>query len=453
MRVLFFNKFIYTLYQSKYGLSYGIRVMRILDQLRKTEKYSIDELREVQTIKFKKLVTHVYDKVPYYREKMKKIGILPEDIKDIHDINHFPVLTKKEIKDNYSTILSSDILKRKAVRGSTGGTTGEPLIFYRDLNARLWTEATLLRGMSWAKYDLGFKGVDFRSHGWPSLLGKIRGRFINCHYFPAFSNDDDLLNYFNRIRELNPHYLTGYSSNLFRISSILKKNAVNDIKIPVILSTAEMLYDYQRDLIEDTFNGRVYDYYGCNEIGAMAFECEKGSKHISDEHVIIETTNFSGNHVHGLLGEITITDLDNYVMPFIRYKNGDIGQLSSRKCTCNRELTLLEKIDGRTQEFLKTCNGNYLPSIFFPSKFRNLQGIEHYQIIQTDINNITLKIVKNSSFSDVELDDMIRIIKKMIGDQINVTVEVCTDLPLTGRGKRRLIITHVPIELNMASNQ
>lgn len=445
----FFNKkAAYPVYQLKYGVNYGVKAIGIFERLIKSEVYSQDKLLEFQNVKFKRLITHAYENVPHYRKIMDERALKPEEIKSIEDIKYFPILTKDMINENINEFVSGDINKRNAIAGSTGGTTGKPLMFFRDLNTRLWTEAASLRGMSWAKYKIGAVGIDFRTDGWPSLLGKLRGSLINCNYFPALANETELVKYFTQIRLLEPFFITGYSSNLYRISSILDKHDIRGINIPIILSTAEMLYDYQRKFIERYFSGTVFDYYGCNEIGSIAYECEYNSKHITDEHLIVETIDSNGNNVVDSSGEITITDLDNFSMPFIRYKNGDIGQLTYSKCNCGRGLKVLKNIEGRTQEFLMSNDGNYVPAIYFPTRFRNLRGIEQYQIIQNDLFNITLKIVKNHLYTKQELTDMIKVIKEKIGDQINVTIEECSDLPLTGRGKRRLVITYLTLAIN-----
>lgn len=443
----FYEKVLFPLYQIKNGPTYGYKSIKLLRHLNDTQWLSQDEILLYQENKLRRLINHVYENVPYYGNLMQKIGIHPDNIRTVEDLKYFPVLSKKEIKDNFFRIISKDINNRKFTKASTGGTTGEPLSFYHDIKSRLWAEACLLRGMYWAKYQIGNTIVDFRSTNWPSLLGKIRTKMIQNYCFPAFAKEHELVSYIEKIKLLQPYALKGYASNLYRIVTVCQNQCKDEVQIPVIFSTAEMLYEYQREFIEKQLNSRVYDYYGCNEIGSIAYECEYNTKHISDEHVILETTDSMGNQINNTLGEITITDLDNYVMPFIRYKNGDVGIINNERCKCRRGLSLLKKVEGRTQDFLKTLDGNYVPSIFFPCRFRNLKGIKQYQIIQTDIHNITLKIVKDQFFCAGELEEMKKTIRTVLGDKININVEQCEHIPLTGRGKTRLVISHLPTEL------
>ncbi|MBI5055601.1 MAG: phenylacetate--CoA ligase family protein [Nitrospirae bacterium] len=434
------------MYKIKFGLRYGYQVIETLNKISKSQWLSHDELLEYQTAKLRRLIKHVYSSVRYYSAAMRNIGLRPEDIKGVEDLKYFPVLTKKDIKNNYDKLTSNDSHKRKISKASTGGTTGESLTVFRDMDTLTWTEAVLLRGMSWAGFSTGDKIVDFCSEGRPNLLGKVRTRLVNRYCFPAYAKENELIRHFEKIKSVRPFALTGYASNLYRIAAVCHKQKINDVKIPVIFSTAEMLYDHQRDFIEQTFNGRVFDYYGCNEIGSLAYQCEYGNKHISDEHVIVEATNAGGVPVMNVPGEITITDLDNYAMPLIRYKNGDVGVTATGACECGRGLSTIKSLQGRAQDFLRAEDGNYVPSIFFANRFRSIKGISQYQIIQNDARNITMKIVRNDSFSGAELTGMTDIIKGAIGQSVNIRVEECDSINITGRGKTRLVISHVPVE-------
>lgn len=448
LRTILTERVLYPLYQIKFGPAFGFNVINIRNVLDKTQWLSSTELSEYQTSKLRRLIQHVYNNVPYYSDIMHKKGLRPEDIRSAEDLKHFPVLTKKEIRENFDSIVSADIKKRRIIKASTSGTTGNPLIYYRDMNTFAWQEAARLRGWSWAQYQMGVPVIRFASPEWPSLLGKIRIGLINEHEYPAFAKNDELKIFFLQIKKLQPFCLSGMASNLFRMANVCAQNDIEEIQFPVVFSSAEMLYGYQRNFLEKHFKSQVYDFYGCNEIGSMAYECEYRNKHITEEHVVFEVIDSKGKCILDKPGEIAITDLDNFAMPFIRYKLGDVGTLTRSKCDCGRELNVLTNVEGRTQDFLKTLDGNYVPSVYFPTRFRDLKGIEQYQIIQNDIYNIILKIVKNEFYSCEELADMIRVMKEMIGASVNIQVEEYEHISLTGRGKSRLVISNVPKEFN-----
>jgi phenylacetate-coenzyme A ligase PaaK-like adenylate-forming protein len=430
---------LYSLYDWENG--YGtVKRLNFLDQ---SQWWSRDEIEDYQLLKLRRLVEHSHCHVPYYRRIMKENDVRPEDIKEIGDLARFPVLTKDTIRENFDDMISDDIRKRKAVKASTGGSTGEPLSFYRDRNTIVWSGAALLRGRSCAGYRIGKRSATFMACGTPSLPGKLH-EIINSHYpFPAFDSERELIECLKKVRRLKPFCIMSYGSNLYRIASICRNNGLEGLHIPVIFSTGEMLYDYQREFVEKVFAGKVFDYYGCNEINSLAYECEFHKRHIADEHVIVEITDSEGLPLSGAVGEVTITDLDNYAMPFIRYKNGDAGVLDDAECDCGRGLGILRDLEGRTQEFLKSVDGNLIPAIFFPSRFRSLTGISQYQIIQRDLTHILLRFVKNREFNAEELREMVAVIEAKLGKEVTVTTQENDHIPLTGRGKRRLVISEI----------
>ncbi len=439
IRTGIYESVLYPLYQ----YSYGAGVIGAFRHLEKTQWLSPAELYDYKFNKLKKLVNHAYAHVPYYRDVMTKNGIVPADINTLDDIRLFPVLTKELIRNNYDRLISDDNRNRKLYPASTGGSTGEPLRFVRDGNAVVWTEAALMRGKCWAGFRTGDRAVNFMTVGKSPWPGRIRERVINNFTFSAFEKQRELVGYARKIRKIGPKSVTSYASNLYRVARIFHDNGIRDLEVPVIFSTGEMLYDHQREFIERVFRGKVFDYYGCNEIGSLAYECEYHERHITDEHVLIEVAGSHGASVLDSLGEFIITDLDNFAMPFIRYTNGDAGIITQERCRCGRGLTLMRSLEGRVQEFLRTVDGNYVPSVVFPGRFRNLKGLDQYQIIQEDIREIILNVVKNRSFTQEELDEMVSVIKELLGAEVKVVVREKDHIELTARGKNRLVISKV----------
>jgi phenylacetate-CoA ligase len=434
---------LYKIYHLRNGLNYGSELTNALKVISDTQWLSRDEIKAYQMQKLRRLLDHVSQKVPYYRELMEKSGIRPEDVKSPEDFLGFPILTKDVIRRNHDGLVSLDSGSRQAVEAATGGSTGEPLRLLRDRNTTIWTEAALMRGRGWAGFTFGLRAVFFKTYGSTSWLGNNRGKLANLFYFTAFDREKELVSSMKRVKELKPFCIESYASNLYRIAVACKRYGLDDICIPVIFSTGEMLYPHQKEFIETQFGGKVFDYYGCNEIGSLAYECEHGRRHITDEHVILEVTDEAGNPVTGRPGMITITDLDNYSMPFIRYRNGDAGVIANEPCPCGRGLTVLTNLEGRLQDYLRAADGNAVPAIYFPGRFRGLKGIAQYQIVQDALDKITLRIVKNAFFSPDELKEMVGAIKEVLGENIEINVEELDSIELTGRGKNRPVICRI----------
>lgn len=446
LKDILYERIIYSIYWIGEGITYGYKTVELCKHLKQTQWMSRDQIKAYQVKKLRKLIEHVYNNVPYYRNIMLGKRITPDDIRSIEDIKHFPVLTKDIITANFQDIVFKGRNKRTTKQSRTSGTTGEPLTLLRDRNSRIWMHAALLRGWSWAQYNIGDTIFNLTTHGKMSTWGTIASRLMNSHYFSAMANKSQVIEYARKIKSLNPFCITGYASSLYLNANLYYQFNVMDNNIPVIFTCAEMLHGYQRDFIEKVFKGKVYDFYGSNEIGSIAYECEYNTKHISDEHVIVETLNSRGENLINTPGDIILTDLDNYAMPLIRYKIGDVGTLENDVCKCGRGLSVLKSIDGRSQEYLKTMDGHYIPGIYFPPLFRKFKGVEQFQIIQPDINCIILKIVKNQYYSRNDLDKMMNMIKEKIGNDVKIKVEQCDHIPLTSAGKTRLVISHLPTE-------
>ena len=137
------------------------------------------------------------------------------------------------------------------------------------------------------------------------------------------------------------------------------------------------------------------------------------------------------------------TDLDNYGLPFIRYENGDLLKTTKRKCNCGRELSVIEKIEGRTHDYVTTPSGNLIAGEFFPHLFQSIKGIDQYKILQESINLLIIKIKINENFSQEEIDAYLNKIQAYVGKEMNIILEKVDNFPLEESGKRIFIQSKV----------
>jgi phenylacetate-CoA ligase len=224
---------------------------------------------------------------------------------------------------------------------------------------------------------------------------------------------------------------------LLKLAEIMAKAKLT---VPMIFCTGEVLYPSQRTKLEKVFGAHVATYYGCNEVGGMAFECEYGNLHVTEEHVILETVDEDGQPVWDQPGRILITDLDNRIMPLLRYELGDVGTLTRQPCQCGRGLLVLKELQGRRQDLLQNARGDILPAIFFAERSRMLRSIRAYQFIQRKINEIVFRYVPNGSTADSEVNDLCAAVKQQLGTDMRVICERCDSISLTPRGKTRLVV-------------
>lgn len=409
---------------------------------------SFDELKELQWHKLRRLIKYSYENVEYYRKLMDREGILPEDIKDYKDFQKFPILTKKKIRENLSSLISGAVRKKDLKKNSTGGSTGENLIFFNDIVSLICRRANTIRKNRWCGVDIGDKeaflwGAPFDIKESEKILSRIRNFFMNKIYLSSYNlSEESMKQYAKILTKFKPKLITAYPTPLTHFAEFLLENKINTIKPSAIITSAETLFDYQRDIIERAFNCSIFNRYGCREFGNIAQECEKhNGLHICIDRVFLEIIKNGKPVQPGELGEIIITDLDNYGMPFIRYRIEDIGILSNRQCQCGRGLPLLEKIEGRVFDLIKTYSGKVLGGTFWTLLSRKVNGIKQFQVIQDKIDRIIFKIVPGKEFKKNSISYLKKEIEKHCGKDFKVDFQIVDRIPLTKSGKHRFIIS------------
>ena len=208
--------------------------------------------------------------------------------------------------------------------------------------------------------------------------------------------------YINYINTFKPDQIHAYPSSLYEISKkIIEFKA--QIYVPkAILTSGEQLYEWQRETIKLAFGTDVFTFYGCREVNIIAQECKMHEGlHIMAENIILEVVNEKGENVYDEEGEIVVTDLSNYVFPFIRYKILDRGILTKEKCSCGINLPLLKSIEGRTFDLLKLRNGSSIGATFFTHLFREKPGVDDFRIYQNSIDKILVEYISTSENLDI----------------------------------------------------
>ncbi|MFO7915434.1 MAG: hypothetical protein R6U43_07060, partial [Candidatus Krumholzibacteriales bacterium] len=311
--------------------------------------------------------------------------------------------------------------------------------------------AYIMRGNSWAGWEIGEKQAKF----WGSLhdISKTRGltkKISNWLIKKVLilssynMSEEKMFSYQRKLNSYRPQLITGYASALYLFARFIRENNLNIYSPKGIISSAETLYEHQREYIESVFGCDVLNRYGCRETGDIAQECkEKKGLHIYSEHLIVEVVDEDGNPCPpGRMGELVVTDLSNYVFPFIRYKIGDLGALSDRVCPCGRNLPMLEKVEGRIWDVVVGTNGNRMVGALW-HVVKNADGIKQYQVVQEKLGELTLKLVVDKNFNSGEKEKLIDMIREKLGREMKVDIELVDTIPLTESGKLRYVISEV----------
>jgi len=220
---------------------------------------------------------------------------------------------------------------------------------------------------------------------------------------------------------------------------------LSNVGVEVVFSTAEVLYDHQKEIISNAFGKiPVVDGYGSREGGFVSHECPEGSMHVIEQNIIVEYLHDEKPVGPGEDGEIVVTHLDNWAMPFIRYRTGDVAQFDNQPCDCGRHLSVMKKIQGRTTDFVVTPDGRWQHGLSLIYVVRDVPGVAEFKIIQEAVDhvNVLLKIEKGL-FPE---DGKVRIIegfKKRMGHTVNVDIEMVDEIKKDASGKYRYVVSKI----------
>ncbi|MEM2129438.1 MAG: hypothetical protein QXZ70_02445 [Candidatus Bathyarchaeia archaeon] len=426
---------------------------RVLD---KTQWLSKKEIQRIQVDNLRALLTHAYETVPYYRRIFKERKLIPSDIRCTDDLVKLPVLSKADIRRHYWDLVSRGFPRNKLVSSVSGGT-GDQIKFFVTKEQQSWEVAAEFRAYGWAGYRFGDRCVVF--WGSPVDLSKYGGlikRFTSylerVFVLNTYVLSDDVLERYVRImRKVRPLAVRGYASSVYMVAKYMLKIGCGDIRPRVVLTSAESLMDFQRKTIEDAFGCKVFDYYGSREVGAIAAECEEHSGyHISAENTLLEFVR-DGEHVSaGESGEILVTSLRNFGMPFIRYAIGDVGKPSDELCRCGRGLPLMSSIEGRVSQFMALYDkklqrvipvSTAAPGLFSAALMHI--PFERYRIIQESIDKIVILAVKGEGYSKKHTEFLIEHIHKFLGNNVIIQVEFVEHIPPLPSGKRSIFTSKI----------
>ena len=436
----------------------GTRGLHFLEEFERTQWWPRERLWEWQDERLRRLVKHTVENVPFYQEYFREKGLKPGDIRGRKDLYKLPVVDKEIISKDYSRFMADNCSNFRPRRNSTAGTTGTPFHYSLDKDAWSVGWACNWRGWGWGKYRIGDKiallaGTSLFVGNLERGLKKIKTWFYynllqNAVPLSAFDiTDDRLFQYVGILRKERPLFLRCYAQAGFALAAFCRDNNIEDVSFKAVFSTAEQLFPSQKELIEEQFNCPVFDDYGCYDGNLKAMECEKHDGY----HMAMETAIFEfvkeGNPVsEGETGEILATSLYNYSMPFIRYRVGDRGTPSSRICECGRESEIVDKIDGRCNDFILTPDGKKIHSEFFSHIFRNISWVSQFQVKQDTITEIQILIVSTIQIKSDELQDLKAVLRQRLS-QMTVTIKFVQSIDSTSAGKRRFIISKLPGKL------
>jgi phenylacetate-CoA ligase len=404
-----------------------------------------ERIAELQWQKLQKLISHCWEQVPYYRERWSAAGIgNPADIGNIDDYARLPVLTKQDVRENFER-LKAVSLRDRLLYKTTGGSTGEPLTIGYTRESYERRTAVMLRGYGWAGASLGRRALFLwgAGPGPQSLKDRLYHAAFNRRVMNVFTmSDDNMGRYADAVERYRPEVIVSYVASVVRLSQWLLDNRIRVHAPKAVLCAAEPLHDHQRELIERAFGCPVYNTYGCREFMLIASECEhRNGLHVNADHLRVELgepvfADAEGENPR----QILVTDLHNYGMPLMRYANGDIASQQEGDCPCGRGLPMLDKVNGRSMDALRTPQGHYIGE-YLEYLIFNTPGIARFQALQERMDEIEISVVRQPHFEESSLRQIQDDMQKAFGEGVRLRFRYTDAIPLTPTGKLRVAVS------------
>jgi phenylacetate-CoA ligase len=434
---------------------YGGRYSEYQELLARTEWLTRAELEAYQDERLRAIVTHAYATVPYYRRRFDERKLKPADVRTRADLHKLPLLTRDDIKANFEDLWSRELPRRDRRTGHTSGTTGTPLTVGYDRDTVWMTYAVFDRHYRWAGLRMGRSGdrvavargnviVPLQQRQAPFWrYNRTQNQLLLSSFHLSKAN---LPAYFDELARFEPAVLDGYPSTLYVLAKFLQTRGER-FPLRAAVTSSETLYDFQRELIEDRFACRVFDYYALAERAVFSHECDRHQgHHVAMEYGLAEVTGESGAPVpRGQIGKLVGTTLHNRAMPLIRYLTNDMSALRDTTCACGRGLELMEDVTTKAEDLLTLKDGRLISPSVLTHPFKPLDCIDGSQIVQTAPDAVTVRLIPGTAYTAHHTHHLIGELQQRLGEDVRIDVQMVDRLETNPNGKFKWVISHVPL--------
>jgi phenylacetate-CoA ligase len=372
--------------------------------------------------------------------------------KELAKVNSFeiwenvPVLTKQNLQIPLKSRLSKGFSTNNSFTNQTSGSSGTPFSFAKDK----YTHA-----LTWASnmYRFGWFGIDFNSsyqarfYGIPlDFIGYQKERFKDFlgkrYRFPVFDLSDVALDtIIAKFRTEKFDYINGYTSSIVLFAKYLRKcNLILTTICPtlkVAIITSEMLFEWDKLLLETQFGIPIINEYGASELDLIAFQNTEGEWQVNAETLFVEILDEENNVLpYGQEGRIVVTSLFNKAHPFIRYDIGDIGVLDEKSTL---QKPILKKLIGRTNDVAVLPSGKKSPGLTFYYVTKSIieedGNVKEFVIVQTQLDHFEIEYVSDTELNLAEIQKIESAIDLYLEPGLHFVYSRKKTLARTSRGK------------------
>lgn len=428
-----------------------------LAELRKYEFADHKTLITAQWQRLQAIVQHAAQNVPYYRNVFAEHGIWPADIQSPADFSRVPVLTKGILQSNLHRLIAENRNKSQGQANASGGSTGKPVQFFQD--AEYWNRsyASLWFVEGWWGIRPGDRTAslwgadrDIPDQNWKERLHGAIAQVRVCNAFALTSLQMEA--FAKMLVKWRPKHLIGYASALEVFAKFLLERPEYQIRPAAVKATAETLRTDSRKMLAAVFGCPVYNFYGSREVNNLAVECPAlRGLHINGLNRYIEIVDDEGRPVRAHVpGRILVTDLTNSFMPLLRYEIEDVGSWAGESCSCGRPFPLLERVWGRSSDFIVTRTGKLIHGEYFTHLFYHVPQVSSFQVVQQSLDDVHVSVVLHPGINEFSFDTLRDKMSKSLGQGVRCEINVVESIPRSSSGKHRFTISQVRPSWNEA---
>jgi phenylacetate-CoA ligase len=434
-------------------------------ELEKTQWLSRDALEQLQLDKLKTLLNIAVAHSPWHAERIHnaQLPLAAGQTLSLQDLARLPTMDKSDAQSHREQIAWPDVPGGRSLY-NTGGSSGQPLIFYYGKERQASDAAGRIRARRWWGVDIGDREVYL--WGAPVELAKTdrvkqnRDRLMNQLLLNAFDMSiENMERYTQAIEKFKPKCIYGYASSLTLLAKHIE-NRGKPIHLPqlkVVCTTGEPLYPNQRSIIQRAFGAPVANEFGSRDIGFTAHESPEGQMLLLSESMIMEILDSQGQAVApGETGEAVITGLCSQAQPFIRYRTGDMVKASADNCSAGRGLQVIDEVVGRSTDFIVAADGTIMHALAVIYVLRAIDGIGEFKIIQHSTSELEVQFVSSEeTISDSQWQqqaerEITQQLQQRLGQSTNIILNKMDKIPPEKSGKFRYVVSHVPLPSNYA---
>lgn len=429
-----------------YRVRHGGLYKHYLEYYDTWENASKAEIDAESKKRLKDFLNHAKHNSEWYKQKIKSVAESTEQLTTL------PVLEKRDIIDNLSSIKTLD--EKDGLVNHTGGTTGNSMktIYTKsDMQERI---ALLDHFRAQHGYKLGKKTAWFSGKNLISERDVINGKcshydFINkIRFYSTFHiNQKNFDVYWNSINKFKPEFIVGFPSSVYELCKIAEeKGLVLNHKVKVFFPTAETVTSQHREVIGRILGCKLVNQYASSEGAPFILECSSGNLHIHPLTGVFEVVN--ENLQPDTEGELLVTSFTTKGTPLIRYRIGDRIKLSSSSkiCNCGSNYPLIDRIDGRSNDFLYSFDKGKVYTVSLIDSTKGIDGLLYFQAIQNNTDEININLVVNDKFNQTQEKNFVSNVRLRVGNTIKINIAYVNEIKPEKSGKFRIIKNNLKLD-------